>query len=106
MTLDEIHEAIAEMDPKEQPWSNGWKAQVILLASTEVGPDIDKLYEFTGIRRHFIQACAERLEANGIWRQGKIYAEWTDPELGETAFFCDVCVALGHLTRVTQKETL
>lgn len=99
MTLEETKELLREMDENLEEGSVGWDAALCLLASLEVGPFPDKVADFTELPLETVNEFAERLQANGVWKDGMIHAAWDDPEAGAIAFWCDVGVATGLIER-------
>lgn len=103
MTLEEIKREVRRLDPKEHESSEAFKAQVVMLASLEVGPSVLKLTKFTGYQRSLIYKFNHNLRKSGIWTRGRVHAaNWFDAEMGGIAFGCDVCVALGLMKRTAE----
>lgn len=101
-TIEEIKKDVAEIIDKELSVDTeddiAFKASVVLLSSAVVGPNIKRLVEFTGYPRSLISEFSKRLRENGIWKGGRIYANWLDPD-GGIEFICDSMVAVGWLAR-------
>ena len=100
-TLEEIKKDVAEIvgkDLTEDEDDIAFKASVVLLSSAVVGPSIERLAKFTGYPRSLISEFSKRLRENGIWKGGKIYANWLDPH-GGVDFICDSMVAVGWMAR-------
>jgi hypothetical protein len=79
------------------------KTAIVMLAAAIIGQEIQALSDFTGIPEAFIQERAERLIENGVWKDGKIYADWFGKD-GTIAFVLDVMVAEGEIVRVPAEE--
>ena len=75
-----------------------FKRDVIMLSSAVVGPIIRELIAFTGYDRAFVQETGRRCRDAGIWKRGKVDAEWFG-ENGGIAFCCDSLVVAGLLER-------
>lgn len=78
---------------------DAYNAAMVLLSSLIVGPDIDRVIAFTGLDSLFVKQVADRLVANGIWVEGGVHADWSDPEDGGIALALDIAVAQGKLER-------
>jgi hypothetical protein len=101
--LSELKRALLEIGEPD-----GWQeddedvqAGLVLMAEFSIGArDPAAISRFTGVPLPLVEEFAERLIANGIWRpDGKIAAEWNDPQDGGLAFMLDVWVATGRLER-------
>lgn len=99
MSMQDINDAVDNFDLGEQRDTG-----VMLLAALEVGPDEQKVAEFTGIPLDYIRPRAERLRANGVWKNGKTHCEWFAKD-GGVAFVMDVCVAEGLMGRTKPKRS-
>lgn len=102
-TLAELKQCVLEIG-KEDGWEEGcedFQAGLVLLAEFSIGTrDPEAISRFTGVPLPLAREFSERLIGNGIWLpDGKIAAEWDDPEHGALAFMADVWVALGLLER-------
>lgn len=87
------------MDPGLEPGTPMHDTAMILLASLVVGPSVEKVAAFLGLPRPEVLKRATRLRANGVWRGGKVRADWFDDKSGGVAFWCDCAVAEGLLVR-------
>lgn len=94
----EIEDSIKQSDPNLDAGSMQFKAAAVLLASSMVGPDSVKIARILMYPVETVLAFGEALTRNGIWRDGKVHADWSG-ENGGLAFWVDVCVALGWLSR-------
>jgi len=99
MTLRQIIQEVARLDPNLRPDESTFHSAVLLLAALQQGQDTMKLAQFTGYSLAWIEERAARLRAAGIWKRGKTHAEWADDEDGAVSFWMDVCVAEGLLKR-------
>lgn len=96
---ESIYEVLKQADPKLNEESNEFKAAAVLLASTHVGPYYGTIAKVLGYPRELVSTFGERLTTAGIWKGRKVHANWNDPDTGGAAFWCDVCVALGLMTK-------
>lgn len=99
MRLKEIEVAVQKMDPGLQPDDEAYKATVVLLSSLEVGPHIQRLKKFTGYPRELLMKFSHFLRKNGVWRGGRVYADWFDEKEGAAALIMDSLVAQGMMER-------
>lgn len=99
MNLQEIKNEIKRMDPNCPEDDEAFKAQVVLLASAVIGPGIDGLRKFTGYPRSLLAKFNHNLRKSGVWRNGKVCANWDDEKDGGISFGLDTCVALGLMER-------
>jgi hypothetical protein len=76
-----------------------FRAAVLLLASVELGQNIDVLSRRTGFDRCFVARCARRLIDNGVWLGGKTEADWSSADEASGMFWNDVAVAEGKMCR-------
>jgi hypothetical protein len=97
--LARVGAILKKMDPNLKPNDEGYKAAAVLLASVNVGPDQERIAKALGYPRSLVSRFSSNLRKCGVWRNGKVYADWDDPETGGCAFWLDVCVALGLLER-------
>ena len=81
------------------PESEEFKATVVLLASAFLGPNQMKLAKFTGYPRTLIAKFNRNLRDGGVWRHGRVCADWFDDEKGGVALILDTCVAVGRMKR-------
>ena len=103
--LSELKRAVLEIGEADG-WEEGdedVQAGLVMMAEFSIGTrDLAAINRFTGVPLPLVEEFARRLIANGIWRpDGKIGAEWDDPENGELAFMLDVWVATGRMERAT-----
>ena len=99
MKIDKIRAEVKKMDPNLDARTFAFKAAVCLLSALQVGPDVDKVAEFTGFPRKTVNEFAERLIEGGVWKDGKTCCEWFEKDNGGIAFWMDVCVAQGLMQR-------
>ena len=77
------------------------KCLLILLASVEVGADVDRIVEYTGYLREFIEAVSQRMRAADLW-MGELVDDfgWFDQEQNLTAeSYAHALIAKGDLVR-------
>lgn len=99
MTLDEIKEALVQMNGSFDLDNEGDQASMVMLSALEVGTKIRPLTKFTGLPQKCVSRFVMRLRSNGIFKGDKIFADWLDPKNGGIAFTTDVLVATGMLKR-------
>lgn len=100
MNIEEICDIVRESDPEVEVDSDDFMAAVVLLtAALRTGAHPFRIQRFTGFSRELIDGFGENLRRCGVWKGFKTYADWTDEESGGIAFWCDVNVALGLLSR-------
>lgn len=99
MSLRKIKSMLRQCDPTFDESEEANQAQIVMLAALEVGLDERRLRKFTGINSSLIAKFAHNLRKAGIWRRGKVYANWADEKEGGIAFICDTLVAQGFLER-------
>lgn len=99
-TLAKIEEVVKSIDPDAESWTpsgdEGFKVAVVLLASAFVGPDLLVVCAFTGYHAEWLAQIAERLVANGIWKDGQVYGDYFDEQNGSFALLMHVNVGLGY----------
>lgn len=100
ITLEDLKEEIRRIDPDLAEDDDGYNAVLVLLASLAVGPEIKRIAKFTGLRRDLVAWYSRNLRASGVWKRGKIYADWFDEENGGVALLLDASVAQGYVKRV------
>lgn len=84
------------------PGSEAFNAALLLVASVDIGPNVERLSRRTGVPRPFASKCGRRLVDSGVWSGGCTVGEWVaDPTLPfvSDAFLQDVAVAEGRLLR-------
>jgi hypothetical protein len=89
---------VKKLDPKLEEDSGAFMAAMVLIASTQVGPNVEKIAKRTGLKRAVVREYGKRIRGNGIWQGGKIACDWFDKD-GGIAFWCDVAVAEGLMNR-------
>lgn len=102
MTLAQIRETVKAADEKVNYKDPAFRAGVILLSICEVGADPAKLKEFTKFSLTFIKSCVKNLRENKVIQTDALGIErlavnWEN----DLAFWCDVNVALGRLSRTS-----
>jgi hypothetical protein len=106
--LDHVKIGIQELDPELEPESRDFRTAVILMAAAfVVGPHVDRLVQFTGYSMTFVADIARRMQASGLWADGKVRIDnWFDGASVTMAFWADCMVADGvlHLDRTADGE--
>jgi len=104
-TLYAIHallRAVMFNDPRhkvEYEDDEGYDIGVMLLAAATVGPDIEKILEFTGLPKGDLMIHFKDAVSVGIFTQDdKVSCNWFEGD-GMTALLCDVLTVQGLLTR-------
>lgn len=95
---NEIIEQITQLDSKLEPDDPNYAAAAFLLASLKVGPVQYKIAHLLGMPTRQVSLFAHQARRNGIWKGGQIHAEWFS-ENGGIAFWCDVLVLTGMMSR-------
>jgi hypothetical protein len=103
-TLKQLHNAIMKFEPNEEVGSKAYYAMLLMLTALQVGANLKRCCRFMKIKPYsheydIVHECRGNLHRSGVWKNGKIYADWFDKETGGTAFVCDTCVALGLVER-------
>jgi hypothetical protein len=77
------------------------KCLLILLAAVEVGADVDRIVEYTGYPRDFIEGVSKRMRAADPWMGELVdYFGWFDQEEDLTAeSYAHALIAKGDLVR-------
>ena len=77
------------------------KCMLILIASLEVGADVDRIVEYTSYPREFIEAVSQRMRAADLWMGGLVdHFGWFDQEENLTAeFYAHALIAKGDVVR-------
>jgi hypothetical protein len=81
--------------------SDTYHAAILLIASAEMGQNLERLARRTGVPRPFASKCARRLIDNGVWAGGQTMSAWVSDPAAREAFAKDVAVAEGKLLRRT-----
>lgn len=99
LTLKQIKREVKRLDSALKETDPSFDTAVILLAALQVGANDKKVSDFTGIPLGEVTKRGKRLRKNGIWKRGVTYADWANKESGGVAFWMDVCVADGLMSR-------
>lgn len=102
-SISEIVREVKRLDPSLDRNSPSFKAAVCLLAALQVGAITGNVATFTGYSTKVVRKFSGRLRESGIWVRGKTRSEWFDKKTGIAAFWADVAVALGLLSRIKEK---
>lgn len=107
-TIAFIRREIKRMDPNLNEEDSSFKAAVVLMASSVVGPNVDRVHRFsksvTKVNRAFVRDLARKLRKNAVWVNDKIHCEWFEKEHGAIAFWLDVGVATGMIKKTTKDD--
>lgn len=103
-TFNEIEDIVSSLDPNLEKGSDSFKTAVLLWSAAIVGSTHSALKEFTNYSDNFIEERRQRLEKAGVFKDGVVYANWTDEEEGFIEFWLDVSVAEGLLEKSLESE--
>lgn len=103
VTLEQIKKEVKALDPDLEKGET-FNIALILMSSCIVGPNIQRLSKFTRFPRSYIAKFSRRLRENRVWVKGKIQCEWFEKEAGGIAFWMDVMVAQGIVTRCKESS--
>jgi hypothetical protein len=103
-TLKQLHNAVLKFEPNEVVGSEEYYAMLFLLTALQVGANLKRCCRFMKIKPYSweygkIHKFRNNLHRSGVWKNGKIYADWFDKKTGGVAFIYDVCVCLGTIKR-------
>jgi|SRR5882724_6174480 len=104
LTCAKIKRELLKIDPSLTADDSGFRAQVIMVSSLQVGPNIRKLAAFTKYPISEITKISRNLRKNQVWRGSKVHAAWFEKD-GGIALACDTCVALGWIKRIAAERT-
>lgn len=99
MNLKQMKAIIEKSDPNLSPDDECYQAQLVLLASAEVGPHIRRISQFTDVPYQKVVKFSHFLRKSGVWKGGRIHANWSDPKNGYISFLLDTNIALGFMQR-------
>ena len=72
---------------------------MIIVAAMRGGADVDRVAEATGLPRELVESKARNLEASGIWKNGHMHVQPSDPETDWTEFILMILCADGLVVR-------
>lgn len=105
-TLDRVKAEVLRMDDKLSEADVSFMAAVCLLSGLVVGARSVAVARFTGYPMGLVKEFSGRLRSANVWTaNGGTRAEWFDEKHGGIAFWCDVAVAQGLLTRVKRHRS-
>jgi len=108
--LEHVKLGIQELEPDLDPQSREFRTAVILMAAAYmVGPRIDLLVAFTGYPLPYVAVTARRMQASGLWADGKARTDdWFDGDKVAGGFWLDCLVADGlvYVERTEDGEEL
>lgn len=85
-----------DMDDEEKDYIIG----IVLLASIQVGPDVEKIVEFTGLPYGDVLKYHQSAVKYGIFTpDGQVSCDWFNEDGGTMALLCDILVVRGILAR-------
>lgn len=81
------------------PGTDACQVALMLVASVDIGHNVERLARRTGSSRQLVSKAARRFIDSAVWADGRTIGLWvTDPTAGD-AFLRDVDVGLGRLLR-------
>lgn len=99
LKLQDFEKEVQHLDPKmTNPQEDSFRTAVLLLAALQETPNILKLTKFTGYPREFVRERVQRARKAKIFVGAEVACEWFE-ENGGIAFWCDVLVVEGLLSR-------
>jgi len=72
---------------------------LIIVAAMRLGADVDMVVEATGLPRELVESKARNLEASGIWKDGHVHVQPSDPETDRVEFILMILCADGLVVR-------
>lgn len=91
---------IRRMDPKLSEDDPSFIEAAVLLDSSIVGPNADTIAEHLALPRRKVREIGARARKSGLWVGETVaHSGWFDKEDGGMAFWLDVCVLRGLMTR-------
>lgn len=96
-------EIVMELDPNLSPADEGFRVAMFLVATAQVGPNIQKIKEAVGMPLNKAREYMQRCRANGIVKSGKIHSDWFG-ENGMISFWLDVATVQGLIRRIHQES--
>jgi len=76
-----------------------YKAAAVLLASATLGPNPAAIAKTLKYPSALVAKFNYNLRKSGVWKRGRVFANWGDKETGGVAFWMDVMVAQGLMER-------
>ena len=104
-SITTIIKNVRQKFPSLTPDSDRFNTYVILLASAQVGPNIKRVAQFTGIPRVQVAQRAKNLRANGIWSGSQVLGNW-DSKSGSLELKFDAAAAEGTMNRAEKTRTV
>lgn len=101
-TRKQIREWVLELDTKLDGDCVEFDAGCVVLAAAFHGPNADRCAKLLQLSRAQVREWGKNLAANGVWKNGRVYADWDDEKTGGIAFWLDVNIALGYIERVAE----
>lgn len=98
-TVEYVKKEIAKIDSHLEQHEPAYTTALILLSALIVGADVKRIAKFTHLPRREVQKRAWNLRRSGIWQGSKALGSWNHYRNGATAFWCDIAVAQGFMTR-------
>ena len=96
---ERIGEMLRELDPALEPTNRSWGPGCFLIAALDLGPDPDAIAAALDADPAYIADLGRRATEAGIFADGQVKSEAWMEEGGGVAFWCDVSVLNGDLTK-------
>jgi hypothetical protein len=90
---------LRRLDPRISKKDDAFFAGLVLLSGLNVGADAEKISKFLGVPKDKILPLEKNLRKADVWVGERTVGDWFNKKNGGIAFWMDVCVALGMLTR-------
>lgn len=99
-TYKKVKREIKRLDSTMRDGDAGYASAAILLSALVVGPNIERLIKFTGLKRAEVKRVCNAARENNIFVGGRVKADWFKKGTGSFAFWADTLVCDGLLSRV------
>ena len=109
ITLDDVKEALAELDPtfERSADEDTYRTAVVLFSALVHGSDTEVLAQFTNFPREFVETIRQRMLQAELWTDTDVLCDhwFTEGDRVSLVAFCvDVLVAQGRLIRRWKEE--
>jgi len=102
--LNFLRTTLIEIDPTLEGCQEdeSFKTALVLLAALSYGPSVGRLADITECTREFVFTISRRMIQAGLWTELDVCCDhWflSESVLSPAAFWCDVLIAQGLVTR-------
>lgn len=97
---EQIIKEIKHLDPKLGEGEESFKIATILLTGAVVGADVKAIAKFIELPVKEVKKYEKNLRTSGVWKGLETHCDWFNPKTGSIAFWCDVLVAQGYITKI------